>query len=243
MKKFLLLFLLLYTYSFAYTSLYVQDPRTWGGLQMGTIEEAVVSLKPLGIYMQTDLYLTFSARNTSYSSSDTLEVQYLFDLPANAIVTDSWLWMEQDTIKAKIMDQWTASSIYESIIKRRRDPSILFKRDATQYELRIFPMPGDKTRKVKISYLVPTQWTASLVSASLPTNLLSVSANPLNNFELDVSLSREWKNPQILEYPDIVFQSITILLQGISIRQKFQMKQFNILLTSVLAHRFIMVFL
>jgi hypothetical protein len=214
MKKFLLLLLLLYTYSFAYTSLYVQDPRNWGGLQMGTIEEAVVTLKPLGIYMQTDLYLTFSARNTSYNSSDTLEVQYYFDLPANAIVTDSWLWIEQDTIKAKIMDQWTASSIYESIVKRRRDPSILFKRSATQYELRIFPMPGDKTRKVKISYLVPTQWTASLVTAPLPTNLLNVSANPLNNFELDISLSGDWKNPQILEYPDIVFQSINDSASG-----------------------------
>ncbi|MEJ2616233.1 MAG: hypothetical protein P8Z35_14845 [Ignavibacteriaceae bacterium] len=68
MKKILLLLFFLSTYSFAYTYLYVQDPRNWGGLQQGTIEEAVVSLKPLGIYMQTDLYLTFSARNTSYSS-------------------------------------------------------------------------------------------------------------------------------------------------------------------------------
>ena len=164
--------------------------------------------------METDLYLTFSARGSFFGSSDTLEVVFFFELPANAIVTDSWLWIGQDTIKAKIMDQWTASSIYESIVKRRRDPSILFKRSATQYELRIFPMPGDKTRKVKISYLVPTQWTSSLVTASLPTDLLKVSNNPLNNFDLDIQLSKDWKNPQILEYPDIAFQAITDSISG-----------------------------
>ena len=214
MKKFLLLIIFFSTYSFAYTHLSVQDPRGWSGFYDGTIEEAAISLKPLGVYMATDLYLTFSARNTVFSSSDTLEVIFSFDLPANAIVTDSWLWMDQDTIEAKIMDQWTASSIYESIVKRRRDPSILFKRSATQYELRIFPMPGDKTRKVKISYMIPTQWTASLVTASLPTNLLRVSVNPLNNFELDVRLSHDWKNPQILEYPNIIFQSINDSVSG-----------------------------
>ena len=127
MKKFLLLLILLSTYSFAYTYLYVQDPRGWSGSYSGTIEEASISLKPLGVYMETDLYLTFSARGSFFGSSDTLEVVFFFELPANAIVTDSWLWIGQDTIKAKIMDQWTASSIYESIVKRRRDPSILRK--------------------------------------------------------------------------------------------------------------------
>jgi Vault protein inter-alpha-trypsin domain/FlgD Ig-like domain len=213
MKKFLLLTILIANFSFAYTNLYVQDPRGWRG-GTGTIEDAVVSIKPLGIYMETDLYLTFSARDLGFNNSDTLEVQYYFDLPENAIVYDSWLWMGEDTIKAKIMDQWTASSIYENIVKRRRDPSILFKRGATNYELRIFPMAGDQTRKVKISYLVPTEWNSSIVTAPLPTDLFRVSLKQLNSFVLNVQLSKDWKNPQILEYPNIVFQSVVDSISG-----------------------------
>jgi hypothetical protein len=214
MKKFLLFLFLLANFSFAYTYLYVQDPRGWKS-GTGTIDEATVSVKPLGIYMQTELYLTFSAKGLGFYNTDTLEVQYYFDLPENAIVTDSWLWMDQDTIKAKIMDQWTASSIYENIVKRRRDPSILFKRSATQYELRIFPMAGDKSRKVKISYLVPSQWNAYIVTVPLPTNLLTVSLNQLSKLDLNVELSQNWNNPQILEYPDILFQSVNDSISGI----------------------------
>ena len=214
MKKFLLFLFLLANFSFAYTYLYVQDPRGWKS-GTGTIDEATVSVKPFGIYMQMELYLTFSAKGLGFYNTDTLEVQYYFDLPENAIVTDSWLWMDQDTIKAKIMDQWTASSIYENIVKRRRDPSILFKRSATQYELRIFPMAGDKSRKVKISYLVPSQWNAYIVTVPLPTNLLTVSLNQLSKLDLNVELSQNWNNPQILEYPDILFQSVNDSISGI----------------------------
>ncbi len=214
MKKFLLLLVLITNLSFAYNYLTVQDPRGFNGSGSGTIEEAVVNLKPLGIYTQIDLYLTFSARGLWFNNSDTLEVQYYFNLPENAIVYDSWLWLDQDTIKAKIMDQWTASSIYESIVKRRRDPSILFKRSATDYELRIFPMAGDKTRKVKISYLVPTQWNSSFVTTPLSTSLFTVSLNPLNKIELNVNLSGKWKNPQIIEDSNIKFQNVQDSVHG-----------------------------
>ena len=214
MKKFLLLLVLITNLSFAYNYLTVQDPRGFRGSGNGTIEEAVVNLKPLGVYTQVDLYLTFSARGLWFNNSDTLEVQYYFSLPENAIVYDSWLWLDQDTIKAKIMDQWTASSIYESIVKRRRDPSILFKRSATDYELRIFPMVGDKTRKVKISYLVPTQWNSSFVTTPLSTSLFTVSLNALNKIELNVNLWDKWKNPQIIEYSNIKFQNVQDSIHG-----------------------------
>jgi len=208
MKKFLqfiLFSILLTNYTFAYDWLYVQDPRGWGGGQ-GTIEEAVLSVKPHGIYMEYGLYLTFSARNLYFTSSDTLEVQFHFDLPENAIVFDSWLWIEEEIIRGKIMDQWTASAIYEDIVNRRRDPSILFKRGGSSYELRIFPMAGNSTRKIKISYLVPAQWNASSVRSVLPTNLLQTSYNPVSSLHLVTWLNSNYKNPKILEYPSINFQ-------------------------------------
>ncbi len=192
--------------SFAYNYLIVQDPRNWRS-SYGTIEEAVVSVHPAGIYMEIGLYLTFSARTTQFGSSDTLEIQFYFDLPEQAIVHDLWLWVGDDIMRAVIMDKWKASSIYESIVKRRRDPAILFKDYGNQYELRIYPMAGNQQRKIKLTYLVPAQWLSNSVSIPLPANMLTVSNSPLDYLNILFWPNQEWVNPEIVELPE---QSFTV---------------------------------
>ncbi len=182
----------------------VHDPRGWKSGQ-GTIEEAILAIHPRGLYMECGLYLTFSARGLNMLSTDTLEVEFQFDLPPKAIVHNSWLWIGEDIIQAKMLDKWTASQIYEGIVKRRRDPSVLFKRDQTHYEFRIFPMPGRESRKIKITYLVPAEWTTSFVQTSLPMPLLQTSRYPVAKFYLLTWLAPDWKNPRICEIPEIPF--------------------------------------
>lgn len=160
----------------AKAQLKVGDPRTSWYTSQGTIEEATISVKPLGAYYEIGLYLTFSARGTQwYNKADSLEITYNFELPAEAIVHDSWLWIGDDIIKAKILDRWTAGQIYEGYVKRRTDPSILYKHSATRYELRVFPMAGNQKRRVKLSYLVPADWKINQSSVKLPVSLLTMS--------------------------------------------------------------------
>ncbi|OGB68186.1 MAG: hypothetical protein A2Y94_01545 [Caldithrix sp. RBG_13_44_9] len=199
---------------YAYNWLWVEDPKMPWRDGQGTIEEAVISVRPQGIYMEYGLYLTFSARNLNFSNLDTLEVQFYFELPEESIVRDSWLWVGEDIIRAIIMDKWTASTIYDTIVDRRQDPSILLKQSSSQYELRIFPMVGNETRKVKITYLVPTQWNLDCVTAPLPTNLLRTSKYPLTALYLLTWLDPDWQNPQIVEYPNINFQFRSDTLYG-----------------------------
>ncbi|KAA3614091.1 MAG: T9SS C-terminal target domain-containing protein [Calditrichaeota bacterium] len=202
------LFFLILTATFSTASNYlrVQDPQSWWKYGKGTIEEAVISVKPRGLYMECGLYLTLSGKGLGYSSADTLEIQYYFDLPEEAIVHDSWLWVEDEIIRGKLLDKWTAASIYEDIVKRRRDPSILFKNSKTQYELRIFPMAGNESRKVKITFLLPTNWNANSVSCTLPVNMLNVSRYPISTFNILSWVNGEWKNPKISEFPDNKFR-------------------------------------
>lgn len=191
---------------FSYNWLNISDPQRWRG-GTGTIDEAVISIRPQGLYMEVGLYLTFSARGLGFTTDDALEVELYFDLPENAIVHDSWLWIGDDIIRGEIMDKWTAASIYEEIVNRRKDPSILYKHNSNQYELRIYPIAGDSTRKVKLSYLVPAQWNALNVSAELPMNLLQTSLYEIENFKIITWLDEEWKNPSIVEFPEIEFES------------------------------------
>lgn len=192
----------------SYHSLRVGDPQTWYTRQ-GTIEAAALSIRPQGNFMEYGLYLTFSAAGWNYDNHDTLEVVLHFELPEEAIIHDSWLWVGNDIIRAELLDRWSASQIYEDIVDRRQDPSILYKNNATDYELRIFPMAGDETRRVKLSYLMPTSWTQHAVRAELPTRILETSRYNVENFPLMVFANTEWANPQIPELPELEFSSMT----------------------------------
>lgn len=192
--------------SYSYTSLSFRDPQGWKG-GTGSIDTAELSIKPRGAFLEYGLYLTFSTKPTSYNSvSDTFEVALFFDLPENAIVHDSWLWVGQYISRAQLMDRTRANLIYEGIVNRRKDPSILYKNSATQYELRVFPMAGNQQRKVKITYLVPVSWNSLGVQAQLPVNILNVSQQrpPLQLMCYEES---SFTNPAVSEIPNLYFQN------------------------------------
>ncbi|KUG26392.1 multicopper oxidase [hydrocarbon metagenome] len=190
----------------AQNSLYIINPQWgWWG-EPGIIEEATLTIRPKGVFFEYGLYLTFSADQTYFDPSDSLEVELKFNLHNNAFVHDSWLWIEDEIIQAEIMDEWTAGQIYNEIVGRNLDPSILFKRDG-YYELRVFPIMKGMPRKVKITYMVPTNWTSNLVTAPLPVEILRTSASQVENLKLVVYPSEKWDNPGILEYNDLDFES------------------------------------
>jgi len=155
---FLLLFLFCATGVIAQNSLRVLDPQqSWYNYQ-GTIDEATISVSPKGLYSQISMYLTFSAPSTYFNSDTQIEAVLNFELPENSFITDSWLWIGDEISKGIILDTWTASSIYEGIVNRRRDPSILFKRGQRNYELRVYPLKTTEPRKVRVTYMVPNNW-------------------------------------------------------------------------------------
>ncbi len=202
------LFLLMLFSSISYASdrLYIQDPQSPRRNGQGTIEEAILSVKPKGLYMECGLYLTISGKGLGFGAQDTTEILYYFELPEEAIIYDHWLWIGDKIIRGELLDKWTASSIYEDIVNRRKDPSILFKRSQTEYELRIYPMAGNESRKIKITFLLPTNWSSKSVSSTLPVNMLNVSKYPISTFYILSWIGEEWKNPRIVEFPDNKFQ-------------------------------------
>lgn len=180
-----------------YTHLQVLDPQRNWDQRSGTIEEAAIVMKPQGIYTLVDLYLTFSARDQGFGAGRNLEVVLDFHLPSDAHIVDSWLWFNGQIIKAEMKDRWTATFVYEEIVGRNQDPSILYKEGNGQYQLRIFPMEATASRKVKLSYLMPAQWGVQQVSTALPVELLASSWHPLQTVNLRVWQEQEWGTPRL----------------------------------------------
>ncbi|HLP17439.1 MAG TPA: VIT domain-containing protein [Bacteroidota bacterium] len=163
-----------------YDYLRIQHPQQTWRYGTATVEQTLLSVKQKGLSYECGFYLTISGRGLGFTSADSVEIQLDFGLPNNAVVNDLWLWMDDNTImKGVLLDRWTASSIYESIVKRRKDPALLMKYAANRYTLRIYPMIGDKSRKVKITYLVPMTPMKGLMTAPIPTSVPRLSANPV----------------------------------------------------------------
>ncbi|MBN2521427.1 MAG: T9SS type A sorting domain-containing protein [Bacteroidales bacterium] len=187
--------------AYAYSNLWVQEPRTWSISGQGTIDEAIFTVEPKGIYAECNLIYTFSAEGLGATNQDTLEVSFDFMLPEGSMVTNSYLLIGDSLVEARLLDQWTATQIYEGIVQRRRDPSILYKQWGNQYFLRIFPMAGNESRKAIVTYLVPANWTKDYTSILLPTEILQSSANHVDKISVYLYRDSEWQNPRILEVP------------------------------------------
>ncbi|MBP9872384.1 MAG: hypothetical protein KBC60_00020 [Haliscomenobacter sp.] len=188
----------------------VYNPQASWRTAPANIDEAIFTLAPHGAYTEVGMYLTFSAKGAEslFTPDLPLEVRFDFQLPREAMVTDSWLWVDDQIIQAKILDRWTASQIYESIVNRRRDPSILFKEGSGRYRLQIYPLPMGKSRKVKLTFLVPNSWSENEVKMAIPESLVSLSRN-VPDLQLRVFPSAEWTNPRVYTHPDVPFRDFS----------------------------------
>ncbi|NUQ25186.1 MAG: T9SS type A sorting domain-containing protein [Saprospiraceae bacterium] len=207
-----LAFVLCHSVAPAQTALSVNNPNWWGwgNSEQATIEEATIVVRPKGLYMEVGLYLELSADGTSLEAYDELEIKLDFGLPADAIIHDSWLWIDDQIIKADLLDRWTASGIYEEIVDRAQDPSILYQLSPTQYQLRIFPLnnASQGPRKVKITYLMPVDWSANTAQIELPVEIMRSSVLELSTVDLRVWTEAPWNNPRI--YAPLSGQTTTL---------------------------------
>lgn len=135
------------------------DPQGMWRTDKATMDSLTVIIKPEGAYTMLSYMVNISTDRTRFNSiTDTLEIESYFQLPENAIVNDSWLWVEDTLVFADLIDRWTANSIYEDIVRRtRRDPSIWYMNSPINYEFRLFPLAGTKYRKFLISFMIPNR--------------------------------------------------------------------------------------
>jgi hypothetical protein len=212
----LLAFLLATSNAFAVFTIRVGDPQkgAWT-YTTGTIEEATMTIRPMGLYLECAAYLTFSAKGTTtFGSNDSLEVEFRFELPDRSVVTDSWLWIGDEIAQAKILDRWTATNIYEETVKRRIDPSLLLKNSARDYELRIFPMKRSEQRRVKITWLAPLTWSARDTRADLPVRMLAGSRVATPKMTVLFFPEGPWNSPTMEAGSSVMFSPVDHPTQG-----------------------------
>src|SRR5205807_1239223 len=77
---------------------------------------------------------------------------YLYPLPGEAVFTDYSLWQGDQELRGEMMDAGQARSIYELIVRRRRDPALIELAGHGLVRARVFPIAPGETRKITLRY-------------------------------------------------------------------------------------------
>jgi len=88
-------------------------------------------------------------RNTS---ANVLEGTYAFRLPADAVVGAFSMWMEGREKKGRILEAKQARSVYNEIVRKRRDPGLLEQTGWRDFRVSVYPIPAHETVKIKLTY-------------------------------------------------------------------------------------------
>ena len=205
-KTLLLALVLSSLFSFGYGQNYlrVANPDGWWGpnssvpgweeyVPHGIFEEVSLVVSPKGIYTEIEMYATIS--NEPDFWTDIYEIIWQFDLPAKTIVHDSWLWVEDEIIKADVVDYWTALTTYEEIVDRNQDPSFLYILPDNRYEIRIFPLFVGESRRIKLSFLVPAVWDRQHVTQNLLQNIFQSTDYPVGLVSIAMPVDDAWGTP------------------------------------------------
>ena len=204
MKKFTLLFVfIIISRCLAFNDLSLKVPGNLISKQ-GYIDNATLVVQPFGGTLEQSLYLEYSDHN-QFSYGQQVEIIHRFELPQGSVVNDLWLWIGKEVMKARVIDTWTARSIYDSIVSMKRDPAFLSK-NGNQYELHIYPLTPGSIRKIKINFITPAQYLSGEVVAPFPLAMLNASGNSPQHLKVLYRTTADiWGVPRIKEFPSAVF--------------------------------------
>ena len=78
-----------------------------------------------------------------------VEGTYIFPLPEDAAISDFAMYVDGQRLSAEVLDADEARTIYEDIVRQRRDPAILEYIGRNAFRARIYPIPAHSEKRVQ----------------------------------------------------------------------------------------------
>ena len=96
--------------------------------------------------------------------------EYRFTLPQDAALSRLAMSVGEKMMEGELVEREKARMIYESIVRKRKDPALLEWKGGNRFSTRVFPIEPNSTKTVSISYdtLLPEQGDMSRYTFSLP---------------------------------------------------------------------------
>src|SRR5207237_5885297 len=93
--------------------------------------------------------------------------------------------------EAELLDKDKAREIYEGIVRSMRDPALVEYMGRGAFKARIFPIPANGEKRVKISYAQVLKLDGGMCRYRYPLGTEKHSPTPLEHASISVSLEEE----------------------------------------------------
>ncbi len=119
-------------------------------------------------------------------TKDVLEGTYLFPLPPDAAVGEFAMTVGDRLVKGEVLEASRARAIYESIVRKRRDPGLLEYAGRGVFRARVFPLEPGKETRVRLTYQQVLAEEAGAVEFTYPLGADGLNRAPLESVTVDV---------------------------------------------------------
>ncbi len=120
-----------------------------------------------------------------------IEVEYLFPVPPGAAIDSMTLIVNGQEMAAKLMKADEARRIYESIVRKKKDPALLEYAGFGLYRTKAFPLEPGKPAKVLVSYKYVCKKDSGVVEVWYPLNTEKFSARPIKDVKVTVDIKEK----------------------------------------------------
>ena len=117
-----------------------------------------------------------------------LEATFLFPLPKGATVDELALWMNGKREVGSVMEKKKARAIYESIVRRARDPGLIEYVDSELVEISVFPIPPNGTQRIELTYSNLVDYDGGLYRYSYPMKTDQRATSTLQDFTFSLHI-------------------------------------------------------
>lgn len=115
----------------------------WGVVKLRTS----VNVRVTGRVARVEVEEWFQNRGPAMGESD-----YLYPLPGEAVFSNFSLYQGDQELRGETMDANRARSIYEEIVRAKRDPALIELAGHGLLRARVFPIATGETRKITLRY-------------------------------------------------------------------------------------------
>lgn len=116
------------------------------------------------------------------------EGMYIFPMPDGSAITKFSMFDNEKEIVGRILDRGEARSIYESIVRQRKDPALLEYIDRNTFRARVYPIPANGDKRIRLSYAEVARKVGSSFRYVYPLSTERFSARPLQTCKVVIHL-------------------------------------------------------
>lgn len=121
--------------------------------------------------------------------STTLEASFVFPLPHDGAVEGLAFLVDGKEYEAKLLDANEARQIYESYVRRNRDPALLEWLGMGLFKTSVFPIPAGAERTVTLRFSQVLRQSGGVTELDLPWAAARYSALPVENLSINLQLA------------------------------------------------------